>query len=296
MAYVASAGAEGIAPGATSRVYGAGYVFGRSTWNPYAASSYYSLRFGPARNYHGHDDHQSVTYYAYGHPVLVDSGHFGYTAGAYRTYLISPSAHNVLTLPGVPFKKHLPTRMVRKGGTPAWQWFELSDTAYNHQTRARSVLVDPTANVLLTFDRATRATSGSFQQLWHLPPGTRVKVAGRGVAVGTSADGKLTTTIVQLPLRRQVLPPGSTTVVTGRLQPYQGWVSYVDRGRSAAPTVVMSRGGTRVAMVTAVIAAPAGVPVSASINTNPDGWYRVVVRTGDQTRILKVSPGGALSG
>jgi hypothetical protein len=43
-------------------VYPAGYVFGRSGWGP--GASFYSLRFGPRRQVHGHNDHMSLTYYA----------------------------------------------------------------------------------------------------------------------------------------------------------------------------------------------------------------------------------------
>jgi hypothetical protein len=57
-------------------VYPAGYVFGRSGWGP--GASFRSLRFGPRRQVHGHNDHMSLTYYARGRNLLVNAGHTGY--------------------------------------------------------------------------------------------------------------------------------------------------------------------------------------------------------------------------
>ena len=59
-------GVGGSVPAQRVAVYAAGYVFGRSTWRPFGSASFYSLRFGPGRQIHGHDDHMSLTYYARG--------------------------------------------------------------------------------------------------------------------------------------------------------------------------------------------------------------------------------------
>ncbi len=293
--WTGSKGVTGVHPAVTHISYSTGWAFGRSTWDPLTASTWYALRYGPGRKYHGHDDHQSVLLDALGHQVLVDSGHYGYTKGAYRDYLVSPAAHNVLTVPGVPFASSAATTVTRAGGTGAWRWYELVDTAYGGRTRARSVLVDTALPLVVVFDRASRATAGSFQQLWHLPPGSRVVVPGRSSARATSADGLVTTTFVQLPLPGQTLTTGATGVVAGRTSPYQGWVSYSNGKRAAAPTVVMSRKGTSAAIVTVVVPAPTGTSVSASLVRGSDGWYHVTVVVGGVKRYVRISGGGLMA-
>src|SRR5699024_6481092 len=82
VAYVTTNGRAGTPPPETVKVYNAGYVFGRSGWGtaqrPYAAQSYYSLRFGPARRVHGHPDGTSLTYSARGINWVVDPGKYEY--------------------------------------------------------------------------------------------------------------------------------------------------------------------------------------------------------------------------
>jgi hypothetical protein len=293
--WAASRGTQGTAPTGAARTYATGWGFARSSWDPFASATWFSLRWGAGRAFHGHDDHQQVLLDALGHQVLVDSGHYGYTTGAYRDYLRSPAAHNVLTLPGVAFSPTTATSLSRSGGAAAWRWYEVKDTAYAGRTRARSTLVDTSLPLVVVFDRASRPSAGAFQQLWHLPPGTSVTVPARNVARTLSADGKVRTTIVQLPLSGQVIPAGSTTVVKGRTSPYQGWVSYANGGRTAAPTVVMSRSGTSTAMLTVVVPTVASVVPSVGIVRGSDGVYRVTVRAGSATRVVRVSPGGSIS-
>jgi hypothetical protein len=68
----------------------AGYVFGRSKWGP--NGTFYSLRFGPGRQVHGHDDHMGITCYSRGRNLIVNAGHTGYEVSPYRTYIQSPEA------------------------------------------------------------------------------------------------------------------------------------------------------------------------------------------------------------
>lgn len=61
-AYVVPGGTTGVPPTATQRVFRAGYVVGRDPWDNLPASTYWTLRFGPGRDLHGHEDHTSVTF------------------------------------------------------------------------------------------------------------------------------------------------------------------------------------------------------------------------------------------
>ena len=82
-------------------VYSAGYIFGHSAWGP--DGTFYSLRFGPARQVHGHDDHMGITYYSRGRNLIVDAGHTGYEVSAYRDYIQSAEAASTFIAPDAKF-------------------------------------------------------------------------------------------------------------------------------------------------------------------------------------------------
>lgn len=115
------------------KVYEAGYVFGRSGFGQLRAQnleSFYSLRFGPAREIHGHFDHLSLTFWDRGRNVIVDAGHPGYARGQMRDYAQSRQAHNVLVVRG---KEHIPeaaSRLESKKIEATWSAFDLQDTAW----------------------------------------------------------------------------------------------------------------------------------------------------------------------
>ncbi len=151
----------------------AGYVFGRSGWTP--AASFYSLRFGPGREIHGHDDHLGVTYYARGRDLIVDAGHYGYAATPYRSWLQSPEAASTLVLPGVPFSAGAATALVADRIGRYGQFYELYDTAFGGDPRYRSVYVSQRPDLMLVFDRAQGGSATSaYSQLWHLGPTLQV--------------------------------------------------------------------------------------------------------------------------
>jgi hypothetical protein len=160
-------------------VYTAGYVFGRSGWGP--GASFYSLRFGPRRQVHGHDDHMSLIYYARGRNLIVNAGHTGYENTPYRAYLRSPEASSMLVMPRVPFDPFAPTSLVSDQIGRYGQFYEFFDTAFGGHPRYRSVYVSQRPDLVLVFDRAWG--SGEYQQLWHLDPALRV------TRLGSSGDG-----------------------------------------------------------------------------------------------------------
>jgi Heparinase II/III-like protein len=282
-------GTDGAA-GAPPRVavYAAGYVFGRSTWRPFGSASFYSLRFGPGRQVHGHDDHMSVTYYARGRNLLVNAGHTGYENTAYRAYLQSPQASNVLVMPGVPFSPSAPTDLIRQVIGPDGQFFELTDTAFGGNPRTRSVYVCQHPDLVLVFDRASGATS--YQQLWHLDPGLTVTRVSRSSAVATAPGTQLD--ISQIPLPGQLIPRASTQVIRGRTNPYQGWVSRQMLQRIPAPVITMTRTGPSTAMLTLIAPASPGAAVSTAITQQPGGWYHLQVDLGGDSASFMISTGG----
>jgi len=291
--FAATMGAAGTPPAERIGVYAAGYVLGRSGWGTrlsFGKQSFYSLRFGPGREIHGHDDHMGLTYYARGRNLIVDSGHDGYANNPYRQYLISPEAASVLVMPGERFSPAAPTSLIRQAADAAGQFFELSDTAFGGHPRYRSVYVSQRPDFVLVYDRASGARS--YQQLWHLDPGLTVTRVATSYAIATAPGTQLE--IRQIPLPGQVLPAGSTRVVRGQTKPYQGWVSRADLQRLPAPVVTMTRAGPSAAMLTLIAPSSPGAVITASITRGTGGVYRLSLRIGRSHLSYLVSATGGI--
>jgi hypothetical protein len=251
-------------------VYSGGYVFGRSQWGP--SGTFYSLRFGPGRQVHGHNDHMGVTYYSRGRNLIVDAGHTGYEVSPYRTYVQSPEAASTFIAPGQTFRASAATTLVASRITSAFQYYQFSDYAFGGP-RHRSVYVhDGATPFMLVLDRSSGAPT--YQQLWHLDPALTVTRLQPNSAVATApaiasspaspAFPATALVIDQIAVPGQVIPRGSTTVVTGRVTPsYQGWVSHQALQRIPAPVVIMTSKGTGT-MLTLLVAVTPGTSVTAT--------------------------------
>lgn len=261
---------------ATSRVavFAAGYAFGRSQWGP--NGTFYSLRFGPGRQVHGHNDHMGITYYSRGRNLIVNAGHTGYEVSAYRTYIQSPQAASTLVAPGKSFRASAATTLTGDAVKPRSQYFQFADSAFGGP-RKRSVYVHQGPDFMLVLDRDSGASA--YQQLWHLDPGLTVTTVTASQAVATAKATPATATspafpataltIARIPLPGQVIRAGSTTVVKGQVNPYQGWVSHQALQRLPAPVVIMASRGAGAAlasaMLTLITAAAPGTRVTARV-------------------------------
>jgi hypothetical protein len=281
-------GAAGPPPAQRVAVYTAGYVFGRSAWGPSGSASFYSLRFGPGRQIHGHNDHMSLTYFARGRNLLVNAGHTGYEDTPYRAYLQSPQASNVLVMPGLPFSAAAATSLIGQVIGPGGQFFEFTDTAFGGNPRDRSVYICQHPDLVLVFDRASGAAS--YQQLWHLDPGLAVTRVSDSYAVAAAPGTQLE--IRQIPLPGQVIPPGSTRVIRGQANPYQGWVSRQMLQRIPAPVIAMTRAGSSAAILTLIAPSSPGAVITAVITQRPGGWYHLQVNLGENPASFLISTGG----
>jgi hypothetical protein len=270
-------------------VYQAGYVFGRSGWTP--AASFYSLRFGPGRQVHGHDDHLGLTYYARGRNLIVDAGHTGYENTPYRAWLRSPEAASTLVLTGVPFAAAAATSLVADRIGRYGQFYELYDTAFGGDPRYRSVYVSQRPDLAVVFDRAAGASA--YQQLWHLDPALHVTSLGPSYAIASAPGTSLS--LLQVPLPGQVIPPGSTQVIRGQTSPYQGWVSQQMLQRTPADVVAMTRTGSSAAILTLIVPTAPGTRVAYSISGPPAGPYRLRVTAGAAVVTFTITSGGIIS-
>ncbi len=270
-------------------VYDAGYIFGRSGWTPTA--SFYSLRFGPGREIHGHDDHMGLTYYTRGSNLIVDSGHYGYAETPYRAWLLSPEAASTFVMPGVSFSPAAPTALIAEKIGSHGQFYELHDTAFSGHPRYRSVFVSQQPDLVVVFDRATGARE--YQQLWHLDPAlTITRVTSTG-AMATVAGTELA--LLRVPLPGQVIPAHSITVAHAQTNPYQGWVSHQLEQRIPDDVVEMTAYGKTVAMLTVIVPAGRGTRVNAAATGPGSGPYLLTVKIGTTITRLTVTSGGGIS-
>jgi len=272
--FAATKGKAGTPPAQRIGVYSAGYVFGRSAWGSsqtFGDQSFYSLRFGPGQQIHGHADHMGLTYYARGRNLIVDAGHYGYANTAYRSYLLSPEASSVLVMPGEPFDPAAATSLIRQAVGADGQFYEFTDIAFGGRPRYRSVYVSQRPDLVLVLDRASGAVS--YQQLWHLDPGLRVTTVTRSYAIASAPGTQLE--ILQIPLPGQAIPAGSTHMIRGQTGPYQGWVSRGALQQTPAPVVAMTRNGPSAAILTLIAPTAPGAAITAATTGRPAGQYQL---------------------
>lgn len=264
------------APAATVAVYRAGYVFGRSSWRPTA--SYYTLRFGVPTTFHGHGDHESLTYFREGREWLIDSGMIGYKIGAYHNWINRAPAHNVVIVQGAGKILNPSTRTSAYRLGAKSESYVLDDGPYRGLHRNRKVLHVGGRNeffvVVDTLTDTRPVPDAQYQQLWHLPHDVTVRFASPNAVDVRSADGRRTFHIVQA-------WAGTTTVMHASIPPapIQGWRSRSFEERLAAPTVVRTQRGASAWFVTLLVDTSPGRPV-----------FAVFTRAGGRT-VLRVAIG-----
>jgi hypothetical protein len=292
--YAGSQGASGIAPTQRVGVYSAGYVFGRSGWGTnatFADQSSYSIRYGPARQLHGHSDHTSLTYTARGRDIVIDGGHAGYQNDVWRTWAKSPFAQSSMTTPLS--ADLLPaTKLTRYALNPTSDFYEFSDVPGTGISRVRATLVLRSPDLVVTLDRASAKKAQQFQTLWHLPSDQKATVYSRTTALAMRPGDTTRTILFQVPYR-QPLPPGAILLKQGQTNPIQGWTYPNITTRLAAPTLMFARSGTTASILSFI--APVPATGSVTYRTRWSGTTYVVDLTvaGVQTSI-GITAGGSL--
>ncbi|HET6741663.1 MAG TPA: heparinase II/III family protein [Kribbella sp.] len=296
MEYAGSLGKTGTAPPWRVGVYSNGYVFGRTGWGTdpargFTGESAYSIRFGPARAYHGHSDHTSITYTSRGRDIIINGGYAAYNAGAWRTWTVSPSAHSVLTTP-MSTDVNPVTKLNAYSVRANAESYQFSDAPGAGISRVRRVLVLKDPDLIVTWDTASAKTAQAFQTLWHLPADQRATVYSRTTATAIAPGDSTRTVIFQLPFK-QALPAGATLVKQGQTSPIQGWTYPSSYVRKSAPTIMMARSGKSASILSFV------VPVRASAGvTYKTYWsgttFVVSLKVGGVAAAIGITGGGSL--
>ncbi len=304
--YAVSQSTAGVAPTDSVSIYNAGFVFSRSGWGtlrPFASENYFTMRFGPRRYAHGHFDHLSVTWFARGRKLLVDAGHFGYTASAYRTWIISAAAHNTLTVPSVPLRTYGTSKLTRSSNNATGQFYEVSDDAgsvggaYQGLVRTRGVFVLPDAKAMVVLDRTNSsklrwmyaAKAKVKTKWWHLDPSFALTSALDSKVTAVSGSTQLN--VLQVPLPGEHLARGSQKVVRGAKSPYQGWVSTAQNRKVTALAVGQTTTGSR--SLSVLVPGAVGQRVWAQVKP-VGGHLRVDIYVGSTKYCVYISAGGSL--
>ncbi|MFI6681645.1 heparinase II/III family protein [Kribbella sp. NPDC050470] len=296
MEYAGSLGTKGTMPLWRVGIYSAGYVFGRTGWGTepgrgFKGESAYSIRFGPARAFHGHFDHTSITYTARGRDIVIEGGYAAYNAGVYRTWTVSQSAHSVMTTPMSTYLNPA-TRLTAAAVKANAESYTFADVPGSGISRVRSVLVLKNPDLLVVWDRASATTAQAFQTLWHLPSDQRATVYSRTTAVAMATGDSTKTILFQVPFK-QALPAGATLVKQAQTNPIQGWTYPSSFVRKSAPTVMMARGGKTASILSFVV--PIRSTGAVTYTTRQSGTTFIVnLNVGGVRASIAISGGGSL--
>jgi Heparinase II/III-like protein/Heparinase II/III N-terminus len=245
--YAASGGLRGPKPARTFALFDAGFAFGRTGWGENRAFEdevVWTARFGPGQRFHGHRDHGSVTLYGYGHRLVDDPGLFTGNADRWRAFALGRSAHNVITVDGVPYDRAATADLVRVATTETHDDVTIHDPGYPDVDLQRRVVFSRGLGWLLIDDRAHAASVRTYRQLWHLLPDADPR---RNGAVIRSCHTGGNVHVIQL------VSPDSVRVVEGRRSPPQGWYSKDLNRREPAPTIEAIATGRTVRYVTLLV-------------------------------------------
>ncbi|TDD22939.1 hypothetical protein E1218_18675 [Kribbella turkmenica] len=293
--YAASLGKHGVSPPRRTAVFDAGYVFGRTGWGetrPFTQESSYTLRFGPGRRYHGHEDHTSLTYTSHGRDILIDPGHSGYQDDTWQAWTKSQSAHNVMTVANGR-STGAETRLVGAAIAPTAAYYALAGTPVEGVERTRDVLVLKDPDLIITLDRGQSGAVQRYETLWHLPADQKVTVQSPTTVVAAKPGDTTKTQVLQIPYRQQ-LPADAVTIEQGRPDPVQGWYYPTIFDRLQAPVVKFNRSGPSATILSAVVPADRLETVAFTTRT-VGGMFFVDLTVGARKTTVRITENGRLS-
>ncbi|WP_460662823.1 heparinase II/III domain-containing protein [Kribbella swartbergensis] len=293
--YAASLGTKGTRPSRRTAVFDAGYIFGRTGWGetrPFTQESSYSIRFGPGRRYHGHEDHTSITYTSHGRDILIDPGHSGYQLDQWQTWTKSQSAHNVMHIPSAEATGG-ETRLVSAAIAPTSEYYALADTPAEGVERTRDVLILKDPDLIITLDRGRSASGQRYETLWHLPADQKVTVQSATTAIAAKPGDSSKTHLLQIPYKDQ-LPADAITVEQGKKDPIQGWYYPTIFDRLPAPVVKFHRAAPNATILSAVVPARPAETVAFSTRTVGSMFF-VDLTVGSRKTTIRIQDNGRLT-
>jgi len=213
----------------------AGYAMGRWSRTD-LATSYYTIRYGPSRRAHGHDDRGAITWTTDGSRVLVGPGRYGYGSAPIDTWRILPVAQNVAIPLSGRYDDSARAWMAAVTIQAPARAYRVEDQLYG-RTHVRSIdIVNATHRLVV---RDAFSGGAAFRQYWHLDPTWRwvATSPGRTVVVFTNAAGRHLT--IRTNGRLYSMRRGS-------LSPVAGWTFPSYGVKNAAYQIAIGSYGTSV--------------------------------------------------
>lgn len=245
--YIVTAGASGIPPVETTKVYKAGYAFGRTGWGETQRQpieeTFYSLVFGRADKVHGHQDGGSVTYFANSRPLLTEAGKYSYTSTPGRIYAIGRAGHNVAIVRGAQYNRKAVVELAAHRVTSRYDYFKLRDRGYKGVELTREVIFAKATESLLIIDTARSRRPVEVETRWHLEPGAEVTHVQGSIG---ARYGPAEFTLIfggRLP---------EISITSGSSEPFEGWVSPRWHELKATHLIKARRAGTSFRTVCAI--------------------------------------------
>lgn len=283
--FILSRGAEGTPPSENSKVYDAGYVFGRSGWGEYEKDFddelFFSLSFGSASRVHGHQDGGSLTLHSSGEPWLVDVGKYAYVNDDMRRYCVSRLAHNVVHVEGRRYNPKSIVRLVRHELSSEVDDFEFIDSGYDGVELNRRVIYSRGGDFVVVIDTVRSESAVTVHQRWHLDPETQVTRTPLGYSLSRGAKSASIDWRGKAP---------ELEAIRGAVKPLDGWIA--TEWMQKEPTTVISarRHGDRFRLVTVIGATPhpSGTDFTSLEIDRPSSYINV--RSGKQNYVVEVAP------
>lgn len=142
----------------------------RNSWNP-EETVYLQFNNNPFDG-HAHPDSNSVVMYAYGKPLLVDSGRYSYSSfNSVYNELRYASAHNTVEAVGVSMGSHASSahELEYAVTNDVFDFGTTSQTGYSDTTHTRNVMYLKEGFAIVT-DYVTGNASREYRQNWHFMP------------------------------------------------------------------------------------------------------------------------------
>lgn len=183
--YILSAGKYGIIPEKNFKIYNTeGYVFFRNKWDMNGDNNIYvSFKAGYKLKNHKHGDDLSITMYAKGQDVFVDSGTYTYEAGEYRRHFMSAMAHNTIIVDDktYPFIQGNPedTRILDSGEHDKYYYVIAINNMYLNTSIIRTILFIKNGDMII-IDNITSNKDHKYSQIFNLSPGLECNGGNEG--------------------------------------------------------------------------------------------------------------------
>ncbi len=234
------------------------------------SKSFYLFFTSAAHKMHAHkhfDDLSFVLSYG-GHPLLIDPGAYSYKKDEFRSYVLSQSTHNSITVDGKNFDKFNLSNHIYAFSTPEnWNttlekfqtdsihtFIQASHKNYSgFITQRQLIYIKPEIIIIkdsvIPDSTVKRATYHKFEQFFHASNDIEMKVdqPGKEVSFLIPSTGKTVMRILQLLNDRT-----TTKIYKGNKKPIQGWNTLTYDNMVPAPVVDFEKQGYKASFITAI--------------------------------------------